>query len=234
MADQATEATYIIDPEKRKELEEKIGVTKGDNRPQIDFYVMSFCPYGNQAEEAIEPVYQLLKGKADFNPHYVVYANYAGVGPNYCIDAESKYCSMHGVHEMNQDLREHCVNKYMGTTKLFEFMLAMNSECNAQNADECWQGVAEELGLDSAKIASCQKNEGLTFAKEDSELNSILGVQGSPTVFIDGEPYNGARDSAGYAQALCAAFDDAPAECDDLSAFGSETPTAADGAGCGV
>ena len=32
--------------------------TKSD-KPEIKFFVMSFCPYGNQAEAGLEPVYQL-------------------------------------------------------------------------------------------------------------------------------------------------------------------------------
>jgi len=41
-------------------------------KPQVKFFVMSFCPYGNQAEAGLEPVYQLLKDKVDWQPHYIV------------------------------------------------------------------------------------------------------------------------------------------------------------------
>lgn len=45
--------------------------TKSD-KPEVKFFVMSFCPYGNQAEVGLEPVYQLLKGKVDLLPRYIV------------------------------------------------------------------------------------------------------------------------------------------------------------------
>ncbi len=45
-------------------------VTKSD-KPEFQFYVMSFCPYGNQAEEALKPVAELLKDKADIRPQYI-------------------------------------------------------------------------------------------------------------------------------------------------------------------
>ncbi|MBW2964989.1 thioredoxin domain-containing protein, partial [Candidatus Woesearchaeota archaeon] len=237
--DEASGSTYVLDAKKRAELEKLIGVTKGDNKPQIDFYVMSYCPYGNMAEEAIEPAYQLLKDKAEFNPHYVIYSNYAGGGPSYCLDEDDKYCSMHGIQELNQDIRELCVNKYMGIDKYFKFVLAMNDECTASNADTCWEDVAKDLGLDTSKIKTCEKSEGETLVANELKLNTALGVRGSPTVFVEGESFAGDRSARGYASALCAGFDTAPSECSTskLSALeGSDSTASAAAAaagGCG-
>lgn len=41
-------------------------------KPEIKFFVMSFCPYGNQAEAGLEPVYQLLKDKVVWSPRYII------------------------------------------------------------------------------------------------------------------------------------------------------------------
>jgi len=229
--DSATGARRHVSEDARKAYQEAIGLTSGDNRPQIDFFVMSYCPYGNIAEEAIEPVYQLLGDKAEFKPHYVIYSNYQGGGPNYCLDDESKYCSMHGIQELNQNIRELCVDKYMGIGKYFEFVLAMNKECNSRNADACWTAVAEGLGLDTAKIAECESEEGLAFAKADLELGNTLGVSGSPTIFVEGEDYAGGRSPEGYKTALCAKYDTAPSEC-STQLEGAATAAAPSG-GCG-
>jgi predicted DsbA family dithiol-disulfide isomerase len=235
VTDAASGSSYILDPEERAEMEKLVGVTKGDNRPQIDFYVMSYCPYGNQAEEGIEPVYQLLGDKADFNPHYVIYSNYQGGGPNYCLDDESRYCSMHGVQELNQGLRELCVDKYMGSDAYFEFVLEMNKKCNYQNADSCWEPVADDLGLDIEKIKDCEADEWEGILSKELQLNTALGVRGSPTIFVEGEPYSGARTPAGYGGALCAAFDSAPGECNSISELEGSASAApvASGGGCG-
>lgn len=222
MKDEASGATYILDDEKREALEELTGIKKGDNRPQIDFYVMSYCPYGNIAEEAIEPAFQHLKGSADFNPHYVIYSNYQGGGPQFCLDDESRFCSMHGVQELNQGLRELCVHKYMGEDSYFEFVLEMNKECNYNNADSCWEPVAESLGLDVEKIRECEEEEWEDILSEELALNQALGVRGSPTIFVEGNPYSGPRTPAGYGQALCEGFDSKPDECsvESLSTLG--------------
>ncbi|MFH0860114.1 MAG: hypothetical protein V1921_02840 [Candidatus Altiarchaeota archaeon] len=231
LSDSASGASYYVDKEAKKGLLDALKIVEGDNKPQIDFFVMSYCPYGNQCEEAVEPVYQIIKDKAIFNPRYVIYSNYGGGGPQYCLDNESLYCSMHGIQELNQDVRELCVNKHLGTDSFFKFVLRMNEECTSANADTCWEPVAKSLGFDSNVIKDCEKNEALDLLKAELELNKLLGVRGSPTVFIEGESYNGPRTSAGYQAALCQEFDEKPSECD--SVVESSVPAAPVTGGCG-
>jgi predicted DsbA family dithiol-disulfide isomerase len=231
LKDEVTGAAYFVSEDARKAYYDAIGVKKRDNKPQIDFFVMSYCPYGNQAEEGIEPAYQLLKDKAIFKPHYVIYENYQGGGDNYCIDS-GKLCSMHGIQELNQNVREACVNKYMGIGKWFEFALAMNDKCTSQNADSCWEAVAKELKLDVAKIKDCQAKEAVALMAADKALGDKLKVSGSPTVFVDGDSYNGGRTPEAYKTGLCAAYETAPAECSTtLAGATASTAAAAPAAG---
>jgi len=213
LRDSVTGASWFIDEEKQAEFFASIGVVKGDNRPQIDFFVMSYCPYGNMAEEAIAPVYEKLKDKAEFKPHYVIYSDYATGYPDFCLAEDNVICSMHGIVELNQDIREACVAKNYDMQEWFEFALAMNRQCNSQNADACWVEVAESLGLDTELISVCEADEGIVLMNTDKALGDKLGVRGSPAVFIDGAQYNGQRTANGYLAALCAAFEDAPEEC---------------------
>ena len=184
---------------------------------------MSYCPFGNIAEEAIAPVFELLEGKADFNPHYVIYSNYGGEG--FCYDEEQKYCSMHGVQELNQGVRELCVAKHMGMKEYFEFVIAMNKKCDHKNADTCWEAVAEEIGLDAAKIKKCFISEAEEILSEELELNKLYGAKGSPQVFIDGMQHNGPRAPESYKEALCKAFDTLPEECNTELSSESQGPS---------
>jgi len=213
LLDEASGASYWIDEEARAAFFDSLGVKVGDNHPQMDFFVMSYCPFGNQAEEGIAPVYELLKDKADFNPRYVWYSNYQGGGPQYCLDDASIYCSMHGIQEANQNVRELCVAQEYGMDEWFNFALAMNAQCSAQNADICWQGVAESLKLDVGKISACVEKDGMDLVKADKELGDKLGVRGSPQIFVDGQAYNGGRTPSEYQAGICSAFEDAPEEC---------------------
>jgi len=137
---------------------------------------------------------------------------YRGGGPEYCLDEESKYCSMHGIQELNQDVRELCVQKYQ-KDKLWDFVKAVNSQCNYQNVDSCWSGVAKEVGLDIAQIKTCQKNEALELLAQESTLNEKYGVRGSPQLFINEKEYQGSRTSEAYKQVICSAFNSPPEKC---------------------
>jgi len=215
LSDEATGATWFVSEEAKNKYSEAIGLTLGDNKPQIDFFVMSYCPYGNQAEEIVAQVYDILGDSVEYIPRYVVYENYGGGGTDYCLD-EGKLCSMHGIQEINQDIRELCVYNDLGIGKYFEFVMEMNAKCNSGNADTCWTNVASGLKLDTEKIAACETEQGVELMRSERELNVLLRVSGSPTIFIEGEQYAGARSATGFASALCAKFDSKPDACDDL------------------
>lgn len=42
------------------------------DKPEVKFFVMSFCPYGNQAEAGLKPVVDLLGDKVVWEPVYIV------------------------------------------------------------------------------------------------------------------------------------------------------------------
>ncbi len=215
--------------------------TKTD-KPTIDLFTMAFCPFGNEAEATIMPVVDLLGDKINANLHYIFYGNYGNPeqSSEYCYDEERVYCSMHGIQELNQDIRELCVAKYE-PSKLWDFIADINADTDSTNVDSKWEGIATKLGIDTAKIKDCYKNEAETFLKSEMELtgkeypvqdpaqNKGEGeskIAGSPTFVINGMIYSGARTPEDVKQAICSAFKTAPAECSqELNA----TSTAADG-----
>lgn len=227
MKDEVTGASYIIDEEKKQEMLKKLNL--GD-KPQVDFFVMSYCPYGNDAEEAIKPAYDKLKDEVEFKPRYVVYSNYGG--PEYCFDEEQKYCSLHGVTELNQNLRELCVKDLYEMDKWFEFAIEMNTKCTYKNADTCWTDVAEGMGINVEDVEKCFTENAEEYLAEDLDLNKAFGITGSPTVLINGERYNGGRSAEGFMKALCDQFEEKPEACNDLSDLPSAKQTNA--GACGV
>ncbi|MEI8067739.1 MAG: hypothetical protein WCG91_02165 [Candidatus Shapirobacteria bacterium] len=53
------------------------------NKPEFDFFVMSFCPYGNQMEDTLRPVFDLLGSKANITPRYI-FEKISGDLATYC------------------------------------------------------------------------------------------------------------------------------------------------------
>ncbi|MBT4277941.1 hypothetical protein HOD96_04315 [Candidatus Falkowbacteria bacterium] len=188
-------------------------VPKAD-APKVELFTMSYCPFGNQAEDGISPVARLLGDSVEIEPHYVIYSDYRGGGEKYCLDEEDKYCSMHGIEELNQNVRELCIYKY-NRSKFWDYIDAVNKDCNIQNIEECWTNPADDLGIDTGKIATCQKDEAIGMLAEEVALNKKYGITGSPALVINGVKYSGGRAPENYKLGICNAFNTQPKECSE-------------------
>jgi protein-disulfide isomerase len=193
-------------------------------KPTVELYVMSFCPYGNQAEDAMLPVIELLKEKADFRLRYIVnvYENEVPRSLPILADGKTYYIdSLHGPSEAWENLVELCVQKYYPTLTFWKFVVSVNQNCSSIYRDinqlnECWQSIAKNFEIDVNKIIVCANStDGLQLILEDTKLTQKLGVTGSPTLFINGERYYGARTPNAFKEAVCSGFIQRPAECEE-------------------
>jgi len=209
--------------EKQKELakkqeEDSNKPTPKADKPQVDLYVMSFCPYGNKSEDTMKPVYDLLKNKVDFNFHYIVTVSGSDVQ------------SLHGATEVAQNEREACVLRDYGKDKWFAFVTYVNAKCGSDGA--CWEAGAKSLGLNSAKITACVAKDGLALMKTEGDVSSKAGASGSPTLMINGAiskvAYQYGKPEA-YKKAICDSFNVAPAECAKVLADQAASTTAQGG-----
>lgn len=188
------------------------------DKPTVQLYVMSFCPYGIQAEQAMKPVVDLLGSKASIEPHFIV--SISGTTVN----------SLHGDYEAKEDMRQACVWKYYGQATFWKFVDYINNNCNKDNLDTCWKDAAKNASISVTKIETCQTTEGLDLMKAEQVLSEKNGVSGSPTLIINGVVYSGARTAEAYKQAICNATTTQPSECSKtLSSSGSTATTG----GCG-
>ncbi|MBU4023120.1 hypothetical protein KJ591_02040 [Patescibacteria group bacterium] len=190
------------------------------DKPEVDLFVMSYCPYGNQAEELMMPVVDLLGDNADIELRYIVYSDYQTGYPDYCIDEANKYCSMHKIGELNQGIRELCVQKY-DPLNFWNFVKQANAQATYDDIDAKWQGIASSLGIDVNMVNDCQQNEGIALLDNELILTGTLYpvqdpanhgskeedmISGSPTLVINGMIYDGARSANDYKEAICSAM----------------------------
>jgi hypothetical protein len=178
-------------------------------RPVADLYVMSFCPYGTQAETGMGPVVDLLKSKADIRIRYITTISGTTVDS---VD------SLHGPAEAKEDLRQICINKYY-PDQFWSYIKTFNEQCypswyNATALDSCQKNTLATLSLDSAKIDTCTAGtEGITLLKADEAAANNNSATASPMLFINGVLYSGTRAPEAYKQAICNSFETVPAEC---------------------
>ncbi|MGM5482153.1 MAG: DsbA family protein [Nanobdellota archaeon] len=188
--------------EAQEKQEQQLQSIPKREKPEVDLYVMSFCPYGNKAENTMQPVYEQLKDKVQFNVNYIVSAQ------------GDQIKSLHGSTEVAQNKREVCVMKEYGMDKFFSFITYVNDNCGSKG--DCWKEAAKESGLDSEAIQNCVDEEGTELMKQEARKAQDAGASGSPTMFVNGKKsqlvYNyGSPES--YKKAICAGFTSVPTEC---------------------
>ncbi|MCG2717991.1 MAG: GILT family protein [Nanoarchaeota archaeon] len=192
-------------------------------KPKVALYYMSYCPYGVQAIQGIAPAIKLLGDSVDFEPHYVIYSNYRGGGPDYCID-DGQLCSMHGIAELNEDIRQACVWKYQND-KFWDYTLCTMDECNLGDIETCWKTCAEKNGVDIDATTTCQTDEGVTLMRAEKALNEKNSVSGSPMIFINDAKYSGGRAAESFKQGICCGFETEPEECDTTLGAATQAAT---------
>ena len=184
-------------------------VPKSD-KPVVELYVFTYCPYGTQAEKGIIPVAKLLGSKIDFKIRQIG--------------------AMHGDFEKVEAQRQLCINK-LYPAKYLDYTLAFASsaEIGACSGDATCvtpliDALYTKLGITKAGIDSCMKTDGATLYAAEEANSKANGVSGSPTLIINGVDAQSGRDSASYLKTICSAFITAPAECSQTLSSASPSP----------
>jgi len=180
-------------------------------KPTVELFVMSFCPYGIQAEDLMQPVIDLLGDKFTIIPQYIVSAN------------EETISSLHGQYEVDEDERQLCILEEYSAAKLWEYLDVFNGACTKDTLETCWKEKAVAVGIDVSKIETCLSEKGLNLLKEQATIADDKQITGSPTLLINGVKYTGSRTSDAYKQAICSAFTEAPTECSETISASSTT-----------
>lgn len=202
-------------------------VEKSD-KPSVELFVMSHCPYGTQAEKGMIPVAELLGNKINFEIKFVNYA-------------------MHGEKEVLEELNQYCIKAEQGN----KFLPYLKCFLKAGDGASC----LSEAGIDKTKLESCTKKTDAEFKVTENLKNPTgnypaflindkecdeYGVSGSPTLVINGKIVSSARSPAAYLATICSAFNKAPAECEEelssaspSAGFGYETTGTASASQCG-
>jgi|TARA_Y100000310_G_scaffold329278_1_gene398807 hypothetical protein len=167
----------------------------------LDLFVMSQCPYGTMAEDLVMPIVEDFGSDVNFNLYFI--ANPAGDG----------FSSLHGQPEVDEDMRQLYIIKN-NPEKFFDYLECFNPDY--RNPEASFEACADELGLDADAITSfIESDEGKALFAENIQKSTELGIGGSPTFYINGEPYQGARSESAITRALCVDAPKAKA-CKDL------------------
>jgi len=179
------------------------GISGNKNGVKVELYVMSQCPYGVQAEDAMKPVIDKIGKDINFNINYIADE-----------DGKGGFSSLHGEKEVKGDIVQLCAKKY-DAEKYFDMIICQNKD--SANVDTNWEACANEVKLSNIdKVKACSTNqEGKALLTENIKLAKAASVSGSPTYYINGKQYQGNRDEGSIIKEICKA-DSKIAACKSL------------------
>ena len=154
-------------------------VCRPEIKGNVQLFVMSQCPFGVRALDAMREVLDAFRGEITFDVHYIAEAN---------GDALS---SMHGQPEVDEDIRELCAKKLAARdNKYMNYIWCRNKDIHGTD----WRACATEAGLDLAAFEACATGEeGRRLLREDLAIAQALGFSASPTLLINNkQPGHGA------------------------------------------
>lgn len=177
------------------------------DKPTVELFVMSYCPYGTQIEKGILPVIGALGAKINYSLKFVSYA-------------------MHEKKEIDENLKQYCIQKNE-PAKLSAYL-----KCFLKDSAKS-EACSKSIGINAAKLAGCIAETDNQFKvteqynNKDSWSNGTFppfdvnktdnekyGVKGSPTLVINGVEASAAgRDSASLLKTVCSGFSKEPKEC---------------------
>ncbi len=173
------------------------------NKTKIELFVMSYCPYGTQAEKGIIPVIKTLGNNVDFKLRFVYY-------------------SMHGQKELNENLRQYCIQKEQ-PSKLLDYLTCFlkegkSNECLTNlkiNIESCMNKADEEFNITSNyENRATWLNGRFPLCNIDKALNNEYEIRGSPTLIINGKQARpSSRSPQAYLNIICDAFTNKPPAC---------------------
>jgi len=177
------------------------------DKPTVELFVMSYCPFGAQMEKGILPVVELLGDKINFTVKFCSYA-------------------MHGKKELDEQILQYCIQRDF-SDKYLSYLRCFLKE---GKTDEC----ITEVGIDKEKLNSCiqqvDREYKITENYNDKstwlngrfptfdiykEENEKYGITGSPGLVINGVVARVGRDPASLLDAICLGFKEKPEECNE-------------------
>jgi len=195
-------------------------IPKSD-KPIVEAFVMSHCPYGTQIEKGLLPVAELLGDKIDFQIKFVYYAMHPTSG------------------EVEEQLNEYCIQEEQKDKFLDYLTCWLGKTGTPENGETC----IEEVGINKAQLTTCTTATDAEFdvlanlADQSTWMNGRFPlfnihktdnekyqVGGSPTLIINGVKSQAGRDSISLLNAICDAFNETPEECNTQLEAGQPTP----------
>ena len=148
-------------------------------KPVLELFVMSYCPFGVQAEEKIIPIVKEFGDKIDFKLQFIAQEKEAPSAQDI-----TPFTSLHGYPEVAENIRQLLIAQEYPDQYL-DYIL-----CRGKKLDKSWEDCTQKLGIDVAKIQKLfDTPEAEQLFRDNIQRAAELGVRASPTIFVDGHQF---------------------------------------------
>ncbi|MFH0949137.1 MAG: hypothetical protein V1802_01470 [Candidatus Aenigmatarchaeota archaeon] len=219
------------------------------DKPTLDLYVWTNCPYGVEAEKLVKPVYDLLKNKVDFNLIFIgPVTDSKETASKSCFDGQDKSvdeaakvccnnytingkiiysCGLHGSGEALESEREACILKEYGKDSLWTYLAEF---VNSKDSNKSMTAA----GVKADKINSCMSSYGwydILIANTATAIQN--NIQGSESILLNDfklSPSDYRWSPEKLKTLICSAFTTQPSECSQT--LSEVSGTSATSGGC--
>ena len=149
-------------------------------KPTLELFVMSYCPFGVQAEEKIIPIVKELGDKIDFKLQFIAQEKAEPSAQDI-----TPFTSLHGYPEVAENIRQLLIAQEYPEQYL-DYIL-----CRGKKLDKSWESCAEKLGIDVAKIQKLFDTPEVSeqLFRENIQRAAALGIRASPTILVDNHQF---------------------------------------------
>ncbi len=148
-------------------------------KPTLELFVMSYCPYGVQAEEKLIPIVKEFGDKIDFKLQFIAQEKEEPSEQDI-----TPFTSLHGYPEVAENIRQLLISREY-PDRYLDYIL-----CRGKKLDKSWEACAEKLGIDVARIQRLfDSPEAEQLFRENIKRAAELGVRASPTILVDGHKF---------------------------------------------
>jgi hypothetical protein len=144
-----------------------------DGKLQLDFFVMSYCPYSVRfMDTTLAAMINDLGDSLEWTPYFITERD------------GGKLVSMHGKKEVDEDLRMVCIREKFGRKQWLGYANCFSQQILAKQQTggaKKWKDCALQVDINPDDIDKCVKNEADKLIEKDIKLSNDFHAYGSPT-----------------------------------------------------
>lgn len=169
-------------------------------RVKVELFTMSQCHFGVLAENALIQAKEKFGDKIKIEIYFIA------------EEEDSKFISFHGEEEIKEEIRQLIIAKYYPE----EFLGYLESR-NTAYRDSNWRAHAIDRGIDVKKVERISESRrGRNLLRKNIKRAEKLKIKSSPTIYINGELYEGPISTPSITLEICKKLGKELALCEAL------------------